>query len=154
LEPICKGSFESPLDHEQQAIISSVQHNPMTAVASGTARGKDFVAACASLCFLYLTPKFSKDGRLVENTKVAMTAPTGRQVLNIMVPEVRRLFRNAGCLPGRLVAGDIRTSYEEWFLTGFKAGDDATEAWSGFHASNTMFVLRRHQVSLKPLSTQ
>jgi hypothetical protein len=133
--------LKARLDHEQQAIISSVQSNPMTAVASGTARGKDFVAACASLCFLYLTPKFSKDGRLIENTKVAMTAPTGRQVLNIMVPEVRRLFRNAGCLPGRLVAGDIRTSYEEWFLTGFKAGDDATEAWSGFHASNTMFVV-------------
>ena len=42
------------LDREQQAIIESVQHNPMTAVASGTARGKDFVAACASLCFMYL----------------------------------------------------------------------------------------------------
>lgn len=133
--------LKARLDAEQQAIITSVQTNPMTAVASGTARGKDFVAACASLCFLYLTPKFSKDGRLIENTKVAMTAPTGRQVLNIMVPEVRRLFRNAGTLPGRLVAGDIRTNYEEWFLTGFKAGDDATEAWSGFHASNTMFVV-------------
>lgn len=129
------------LDKEQQAIITSIQHNKMTAVASGTARGKDFVAACAALCFFYLTPKFDSKGRLVENTKVAMTAPTGRQVTNIMVPEVRRLIRNSGCLPGRLVSGDIRTDYEEWFLTGFKAGDDATEAWSGFHAVNTMFVI-------------
>lgn len=133
--------LKARLDKEQQDIISSVQFNKMTAVASGTARGKDFVAACASLCFFYLTPKYDSNGHMVENTKVAMTAPTGRQVMNIMVPEVRRLFKRAGVLPGRLVAGDIRTGSEEWFLTGFKAGDDATEAWSGFHAVNTMFVV-------------
>ena len=129
------------LDHEQQAIIESVQTNPMTAVASGTARGKDFVAACGSLCFMYLTPTFDERGRLVGNTKVAMTAPTARQVGNIMSPEIRRLFKAAQFLPGRMVAFDIRTDYEEGFLTGFKAGDDATEAWSGFHAVNTMFVV-------------
>lgn len=66
---------------------------------------------------------------------------TGRQVSNIMTPEVRRLFRNAKILPGRLVADDIRTNYEEWFLTGFKADEHNMEAWSGFHAVNTMFVL-------------
>ena len=133
--------LKARLDSEQQAIITSVQHNKLTAVASGTARGKDFVAACAALCFLYLTPKFNAKGELVENTKVAMTAPTGRQVGNIMSPEIRRLFRQAKILPGRLVAFDIRTNYDEWFLTGFKASDDATEAWSGFHAANTMFVV-------------
>ena len=108
--------LKARLDNEQQDIISSVQLNPMTAVASGTARGKDFVSACACLCFFYLTPRFDKNGRLVKNTKVAMTAPTGRQVKNIMTPEVRRLLRNAGMLPGRLVGDDIRTNYEEWFL--------------------------------------
>ena len=133
--------LKARLDKEQQDIISSVQYYPRTAVASGTSRGKDFVAACSSLCFLYLTPKFDSKGNLVSNTKIAMTAPTGRQVKNIMTPEVRRLFRNAKTLPGRLVSDDKRTEYEEWFLTGFKACDDATEAWSGFHASNTMFVV-------------
>ena len=72
------------LDREQQEIVSSVQFNPMTTVASGTARGKDFVSACISLAFLYLTPKFNKNGELIENTKVFLTAPTGRQVKNIM----------------------------------------------------------------------
>lgn len=136
-----KDVLKARLDEEQQAIITSVQNNPMTAVASGTARGKDFVAACAALCFMYLTPKWDKEGHLVENTKIALTAPTARQIKNIMTPEVRKLFRKAKVLPGRLVADDIRTTYEEWFLTGFKAGDDATEAWSGFHASNTMFII-------------
>ena len=136
-----KEVLKENLDEEQKDVIRSVQNNKMTAVASGTARGKDFTAACAALCFMYLTPRFDKEGRLVKNTKIALTAPTGRQVMNIMTPEIRRLFRNAGCLPGRLVSDDIRTSYEEWFLTGFKAGDDNTEAWSGFHAVNTMFVV-------------
>lgn len=136
----CRDALKVRLDSEQQDIISSVQHNPKTAVSSGTARGKDFVAACAAMCFMYLTPRW-RDGKLVKNTKIAMTAPTARQVYNIMMPEISRLFRNAGFLPGRLLSGGIRTDYEEWFLTGFKAGDDNTEAWSGFHAVNTMFIV-------------
>ena len=133
--------LKARLDHEQKAIIESVQHNAMTAVASGTSRGKDYVSACACLCFMYLTPRFGANNILTKNTKVAMTAPTARQVKNIMTPEVRRLFRAAQILPGRLVSDDIRTEYEEWYLTGFKAGDDNTEAWSGFHAYNTMFAV-------------
>ena len=41
-EDWCKFAHDvlnSRLDKEQQAILQSVQHNPMTAVASGTARG-------------------------------------------------------------------------------------------------------------------
>lgn len=128
------------LDKEQQAILTSCQFNPMTVVASGTARGKDFVAACAATCFMYLTPTF-KNGELVGNTKVALTAPTSRQVTNIMIPEVARLYRRAKILPGRLLSDGIRTDYNEWYLTGFKSGEDNTEAWSGLHAVNTMFIV-------------
>ena len=135
-----KQVLHANLDVEQQEILRAVQHEKMVAVASGTARGKDYIAAVACLCFLYLTPRW-ENGILVKNTKVAMTAPTDRQVGNIMVPEVRRLYKAAGFLPGRLVGYDIRTSYEEWFLTGFKSSADNTEAWSGFHAVNTMFVV-------------
>lgn len=137
------------LDEEQQGILSSVQHNRRTSVASGTARGKDFVAACAAICFLYLTPRWKKNAQgeieLVENTKVALTAPTDRQVKNIMMPEISRLFNRAKArgvqLPGRLTSSDIRTENEEWFLTGFKADEHNHEAWSGFHAVHTMFVI-------------
>lgn len=133
------------LDREQQDILSSVQFNPRTSVASGTARGKDFVAACAAVSFLYLTPRWNTRRELVENTKVALTAPTDRQVKNIMIPEVSRLYNRAKqrgiILPGRLNAYDIRTDNEEWFLTGFKADEHNHEAWSGFHAVHTMFVI-------------
>lgn len=133
------------MDDEQKAILRSVQHNKMTTVASGTSRGKDFISAVACMCFMYLTPRFNEKGDLEENTKVVMTAPTGRQVVNIMVPEVSRLFKKALAkgfeLPGRLVGNDIRTDYEEWFLTGFKADSHSHEAWTGIHAVNTMFTI-------------
>ncbi len=129
------------LDKEQQNILSAVQHKKKVSVASGTSRGKDFVSAVAALCFLYLTPFFNDKGELVGNTKVAMTAPTDRQVGNIMFPEISRLFNRAKVLPGRLTGYDVRTDFKEWFLTGFKADRHNHEAWSGFHAANVMFVV-------------
>ncbi|SEV88780.1 hypothetical protein SAMN05428988_0143 [Chitinophaga sp. YR573] len=129
------------LDIEQEAILDSVQVNKMTSVASGTSRGKDFISAVAAICFMYLTPVWNAKGEMTHNTKVALTAPTDRQVGNIMFPEISRLWKNAKVLPGRLTGYDIRTDNEEWFLTGFKADTNNTEAWTGFHAANTMFVV-------------
>jgi len=133
------------LDPEQAAVLSSVQHNKRTSVRSGTSRGKDFVAAVAAVCFFYLTPRWNEEGEMVENTKVAMTAPTERQVMDIMFAETSRLFNRAKSrgmgLPGKLAHNGIRTENKEWFLTGFKADDSNTEAWTGFHAANTMFVV-------------
>lgn len=133
------------LDKDQQAIVTSVQHNPRTSVASGTARGKDFVAACCAVSCLFLTPRWNKQGELVENTKVALTAPTDRQVKNIMMPEVARLIDRAKqrgiILPGTVTTDRIRTNNREWFLVGFKADEQNHEAWSGFHAVHTMFIV-------------
>lgn len=137
-------ALDARLDREQRKIVDSVQHNPRTSVASGTARGKDFVTAVSAVCFMYMTPKF-KGKELIENTKVALTAPTDRQVKNIMIPEIKRLWNRAirkGIdLPGTTTAYDIRTDFDEWFLTGFKADEHNHEAWSGFHAVNTMFAI-------------
>lgn len=136
-----KDVLKVTLDPEQQEILDAIRTHPRVSVCSGTSRGKDFVAAVAAICFLYLTPQWSKKKELVGNTKVAMTAPTDRQVKNIMFPEISRLFARAGILPGRLVGYDIRTESDEWFLTGFRASKDNHEAWSGFHAVNTMFIV-------------
>ena len=102
------------LDKEQKEILKAVQENPRVSVMAGTARGKDFVGAVAAICFMYLTPEFDANGKLIKNTKVALTGPTSRQVSNIMYPEVVKLFTNASItLPGRLVSSDIRTDWEE-----------------------------------------
>lgn len=140
-----RDALGATLDREQQQIISSVQFNPRTSVASGTSRGKDFVAACAALSFLYLTPRWNTRGELVQNTKIALTAPTDRQVKIIMMPEISRLWNRAKTrVPGwmgRLNSFSIRFDNDEWFLAGFKADENNHEAWSGFHAVNTMFVV-------------
>lgn len=140
-----RDALGSILDPEQEEILRAVQHNPRVSVASGTSRGKDYIAAVAAVCFMYLTPKWDEKGELIANTKVALTAPSDRQVGNIMVPEISRLYKKAKTrgvqLPGRLVGYDIRTDSAEWFLTGFKADDHNHEAWTGFHAVNTMFVV-------------
>ncbi len=134
------------LDKQQQEILHAVQHNRRVSVASGTARGKDYVSAVAAFCFLYLTPKFNAQGDLIENTKVALTAPSARQIDVIMMPEIARIYRRAAqkgiIIPGaRLNSTEIKTAYEEWFLTGFKADENKSEVWTGFHAVNTMFVV-------------
>jgi len=130
------------LDPEQESILDSCQANKMTSVVSGTGRGKDYTAAVVALCFLYLTPRWDKDGKLIANTKIALTAPTDRQVGNVMIPEITRIYQNAITkLPGRLVGYDIRMDDKEWFLTGFAADPHRPEVWAGFHAVNTMFIV-------------
>lgn len=144
-----KGAYElfgARLDKKQEDVLYSVQYHPKTVVSSGTARGKDYVTAVASSCFLYFTPRWnSRTGLMIENTKVALTAPTDRQVKIIMMPEISRLFNKARQqgfdLPGKLNSNGIRTPFEEWFLIGFKADEDNHEAWTGFHAVHTMFAV-------------
>lgn len=129
------------LDAEQEAILDACQQHKMVSVVSGTGRGKDYTAAVIALCFLFLTPVWDSNGVLVENTKVVLTAPTDRQVGNVMVPEITRIYNNAAFrLPGRLVGYDIRTDYKEWFLTGFAADPTKPEAWAGLHAVHVMFI--------------
>jgi hypothetical protein len=130
------------LDPEQEAVLRSVQVNPKTSVASGTSRGKDFVAAVAALCFLYLTPRWDDKGELVHNTKVILTGPTQRQVEKIMMPEVTRVFQKSVYLPGTITNTAIQLpDYKEWYLLAFKADEKNLEAWTGFHAVNILFVV-------------
>lgn len=131
------------LDNEQQEILDAIRVNRRVSVRSGTARGKDFVAAVASVCFLYLTV-FDENWEF-QATKVVNTAPTGRQIKNIMIPEIAKFYTKAhGILPGNMMSDGIRFDekfLKDWFLVGFKAGDDAVEAWSGIHAPNVMVVV-------------
>jgi len=125
--------FGVRLDEKQEEILYSCQVNPRTAVRSGHARGKDFVAAVAGLCFLFLHYP----------SKVIMTAPTGRQVKHIMLGETRKVWQNAlGPLGGEFMADGIRFADDpDWFLLGFKAGETAPEAWTGFHSPNIMVIV-------------
>ena len=55
------------LDKEQKAILESVQHNPMTAVASGTSRGEGLYCRLCCYVFLCILPLA---GRMVNWLKI------------------------------------------------------------------------------------
>lgn len=121
------------LDQQEQELLYLVEHNRRVSGRSGHARGKDYVAAVASTCFLYLNYP----------SKVIMTAPTGRQVEAIMMAEIKKIHKNAIYpLGGRLLSDGIKFEDDpDWFLMGFKAADKTTEAWTGFHSPNIMVVV-------------
>jgi hypothetical protein len=124
------------LTREQKAIVESVQHNPKTSVRSGHSVGKDYVAAAVSLAFLYLNIP----------SKVINTAPTGRQVINIMMAEIGKMYSQSKIpLGGFLLTDRIRFSDDTThYLLGFKAGDTKyrdTESWTGFHSPNILVVV-------------
>jgi hypothetical protein len=130
------------LDRAQRKIIASVQENRRVSVRSGHARGKDYVAAVCSVCFLSLYG---------EQCKVINTAPTGRQATSIMMSEIGKIYRNSKIpLDGDVLINQIKyydkkkkpiELISDWFLMAFKAGDKATEAWTGFHSPNIMVVV-------------
>lgn len=129
------------IDREQEAIVDAVQRNRKVAVRSGNGRGKDFVSAALMITFL----------QLYYPSKVIGTAPTGRQTVDIVMPEVasaynraNTLLKDKGLLPlgGEVLSTGIKmaeTDDRNWFLTVFKADDTNTEAWTGYHSPN-LFV--------------
>ena len=124
------------LDKDQQEILAAVQQHNKISVRSGNARGKDFVAAVASICFLNLN----------RPSKVIETAPTGRQVTAIMMSEIQRIYakvrsENRVFVYGSLLSSQIKMADPEWYLLGFKAQDKAIESWTGFHSPNLMMVV-------------
>lgn len=132
--PLCaKEVFGLYLDDEQKECLWSIQNYNRISIRSGNARGKDFVAAVASLCFLYLN----------NPSKVIETAPTGRQVISIIMAEVKKIHaRSRIPLGGELLSDMIKfTDDPTHYLMAFKSGEKEAEPWSGFHSPNLMVVV-------------
>lgn len=121
------------LDKQQRECLDIIQHEPRVSIRSGNARGKDYVAAVASLCFLYLN----------KPSKIINTAPSARQVISIMMAEITQIHAGAVIpLGGELTQNMLKMpDRADWFLLGFKAGDKKYEAWQGFHSPNIMVVV-------------
>ncbi len=121
------------LDEDQRAILGAIQTDKRVTVRSGTSRGKDYVAAVAAICFLYLNYP----------SKVICTAPTGRQVRDIMMSEIATIYRNTKIkLGGELLIDRIKfDKTDNWFLHAFKADDSSQEVWSGYHSPNIMVLV-------------
>ena len=118
------------LDPDQKQILSAIQQKSRVSVRSGHARGKDYIAAVAAMCFLYLEAP----------CKVICTAPTDRQVINIMMAEITKLQLNAKYpMGGTPTVSTIRHA-PDWFLIGFKASDTDHTSWTGFHSPRIFII--------------
>lgn len=126
--------FRKKLDKKQQEFVQLVQNNSKVSARSGHARGKDFVT-CGVIAPCFLISYYP--------SKVVLTAPTGRQVKDVMMSEVAKTWKNA-TLP---LGGEVLTQrvqfYDEkdWYLVGFKAADKSVEAWTGYHSPHICVIV-------------
>jgi len=122
-------AFKETLWQKQKDILYSLRDNRRTSVRSCHGIGKSFIAARAVLWFLYAFP----------NSKVITTAPSFRQVEDILWREIRmarsksRVFLKGSFTQTKIDVG------EDWFALGLST--DEPDRFQGFHAVNILLVI-------------
>ena len=115
----------------QREILDSIFRNAYTVVRSCFGSGKTFLAAIAILAFLYIrTP-----------AKIITTAPTYKQVVNILWSEIRTIFKDKlqpTGWPGRIL-NDKLIIDDDWYGIGFSTKDDVN--LQGYHQENILVVV-------------
>jgi hypothetical protein len=126
-------------DKIQTRILNAVRDNDRVAVRSGHGIGKTFCASAIALWFL--TCHF--------NSKVVTTAPTGRQVKEILWSEIHKNAR-----------GSILHDYMEFLTTKIKVTEewnaigvssDRPENIEGFHADYLLFIIDEAKGVIQPI---
>lgn len=114
---------------KQEEIGNSVMEHPRTAVAACYSSGKTFIAACISLWWIYTR----------RPAMLITTAPTGRQVRDLLWREIRKLIRKAKKrLPGRALQVRLVLA-DDWQGQGFSS--DKPNSTAGYHeAKNVLFI--------------
>jgi hypothetical protein len=119
----------------QEAVLKAVSQHPRVTVRSCHGVGKSWVAACAALWFLYTR----------DPVTVLTTAPTHRQVKEVLWREIRRLHRGMFG-NGRLdpaLRGEIRETAlrlaEDRFALGLTT--DEPDRFQGFHSPHILVIV-------------
>ena len=116
------------LTPDQRLVAESVRDNRRTLVTAGHGVGKTHLAGRLALWFL--VTKF--------NSKVITTAPTGRQVKNLLWKELRTAYAGARWpIGGHLNQTDLAFS-DAWFALGLSTNDVTN--FQGYHAPWVMMV--------------
>lgn len=118
----------------QRRIMESVRDNPRTGVKSCHSGGKSWLAARIAAWWLSCH----------RNSIVVTTAPSHRQVENVIWPEIRRARRAAAArgihLPGNLppVATVWRVA-DKWYAIGFSTDDP--DRFQGLHSDYVLVIV-------------
>jgi len=120
-----------------EAIPRAIAQNRPIVVPSANMQGKDFICGRIPLWFLYSYPP----------SKVIITAPTDRQVKEIIWAELSTAWNNAPLeMPGRLLTCKVDVE-PDWFIIAFttrESGDQTGKA-QGFHSPNICVIVSEAQ---------
>lgn len=123
-----QAAFNEKLWPYQKLIVNSVRDNKITSVKSCHGIGKSYTAARIALAFLYSYP----------NSKVITTAPTFRQVEDILWRELRNAkTKSIIPLSGKLNQTSLDLS-EQWFAIGLSTNEPSR--FQGYHAEHILLV--------------
>src|SRR5207253_2243113 len=112
----------------QREVAEAVAGHRRVVVRSANGVGKTYLAADLALWFLYC----------FQPSIVVTTAPTKRQVENLLWEEIRRRQRDAKPkLPGNVQRCRIKMS-EKWFAMGQSAAKP--DSFQGYHSPNLLVV--------------
>lgn len=118
------------LTQYQREIVESTARNRRTAVATCHSVGKDFIAAAIVIWFV----------QCHEPCKVITTAPTDRQVRQVLWAYIREMWSNARYpLRGRITTQQIEVGPNHYAL-GFTSSDYNPSAGQGYHADDILIV--------------
>lgn len=122
-------AFGTPLWSKQKEIVNSLRDNRYTTVRSCHGSGKSFVSANIVLWFLYTHP----------NSKVISTAPTFRQVEDILWREIRSQFSKSKISLGGQLNQTSLDIGEQWFAMGLST--DEPTRFQGYHATDILLIV-------------
>ena len=116
------------LTPDQVRVVESVRDNRRTAAPAGHSVGKSFVAAGLALWYLVTRP----------GAKVVTTAPTWRQVVEVLWREIARAYGSALVPIGGKLSDTQLELGPNWFAMGLST-DDPTR-FQGIHAPHVMMI--------------
>lgn len=115
---------------KQREIMLSVAANQKTAVRACHGSSKTYAAAALASWFFESYPE----------SKVITTAPTGRQIKDLLWAEIGKNYRTSRYgLTGDCSLVGVRTEYAEHFIEGFST--DSASSAEGFHAPQILWIL-------------
>lgn len=120
-----------------ESLPIAIKEDKPIVVPSANAQGKDFLASCIGPWFLYNYMP----------SRVIITAPTDRQVKDIMWSELETRWNNAQIpLPGKIITCKIEVD-AGWFLIGFttKETGQMTGKAQGFHCQHVCVIASEAQ---------
>lgn len=115
---------------KQREILKSIVEHEYTAVRASHSVSKTYTAAEIAVWFLNTFP----------DSKVITTAPTGRQVKDLLWAEIGKDYRTSRYgLEGECLTLSVRTDKAEHYIEGFSS--DRAVSFEGFHAPQILFIL-------------